>query len=111
MSLETTTILGADSGDIAGDTAVHGDFDVGGGWAVFLLAAPVFAALCLAMGVISKRQEGRRVVISYEPHASTAAAITAIRAALGDMRLAAKRHTSSATVAALDIDVALVYKI
>ena len=78
---------------------------------MLLRTAAVLARLALSVGVISKRQQRRRVVVGDEPDTSAITAVAAIGTALGDVCFTTKRHAARAAIATLDIDVALVNEI
>ena len=89
----------------------HRNLDIGCGRAMLLLAAAMFAAGGLAVRVIAEAQKRRRVMVGDQPYASAIAAVAAVRAAFRDVCLTSKRHTARATVAALNVDIALIHEV
>jgi hypothetical protein len=58
--------------------------------------------------VVPEGQQRRDVVVGDEPDVAAVAAVAAVRTALGDVGLPAERHRARPTVAALDVEAALV---
>ena len=67
--------------------------------------APVLA---FAMRMIAKGQQRRDIAIGDKPDRPAVATIAAVRTAFGDMCFTPERNTAGATVAALNVDVALI---
>ena len=82
----------------------YGDQEVVAAVAVPLLAPAVRPAGGLAVRMVPERQQRRRVAVGDQPDIAAAAAVTAVGAAHGDVRLAAERHATRAAVTALDVD-------
>jgi hypothetical protein len=61
--------------------------------------------------MVAKVEERRDVAIGHEPQITTAAAVAAVGSTAGDMGLSPNRHRAGTTVAAGDIDPALIDKV
>ncbi len=62
----------------------------------------------LPVRVVSESKQGGDIAVGHQPDRASVAAVTAGRAAPGDVGLAPKRNAARAPVSGLDIDVALV---
>ena len=89
----------------------HGDLEVATPGTMPVAAAAVLAVLALAMRVVAKGEQGCDIAVGDEPDGATIAAVTTIGSALGHVGLTTKGNTARATIATLDVDVALVDEI
>ena len=71
---------------------------------VHALSLAVRAAFGLEVVLIAIVDKGRELRVCLDDHVTAMAAVAAVRASLGNVGLAAERHTSRAAVATLDVD-------
>jgi hypothetical protein len=75
---------------------------------VALLAATVPAVAGAPMGMVDKRKQRGEIGRGLEIDASSLAAVSPVRAALGHVRLTTERDCPRAPIASLDVDLGLV---
>jgi hypothetical protein len=71
---------------------------------VLALGGSVLAVGGATKRVVAKSEQGGLVVVSDDPDATSAAAVAPVRAALGDVGLAAKAHATSAAITSLGVE-------
>ena len=86
----------------------HLHFEISAARTVPVPAGAVAPVVAFAVRMIAKGQQRRDIAIGDKPDRPAVATITAVRTPLGDVRFTPERNTAGATVAALDVDVALI---
>ena len=92
------------------DRRAHRDMDleVVAGGAVPALALAVGARTGPAVRMVAKRQQRGDVAVGDQPHVTAGAAVTAVGAAFGHVRLPPERDAAGAAVAATNVQVGFV---